>query len=194
MPNSRPPVSPGSRTAGPRWPASELDRCAPNGYRAGEGGIVVAHQNTRPARPITATHNPANSTIGSRSRRRASGELARHHTAATTHPMIPVVRIATARSPAPSWSTARASPMPSHDVTTIGRPSRTVNGRRTPPPTGDTPHPGRGARHRRRDGARSVGTVRRSLARPAGFEPATHRLEVCRSVQLSYGRIRRPPR
>ena len=28
------------------------------------------------------------------------------------------------------------------------------------------------------------------LARPEGLEPPTYRFEVCRSIQLSYGRIR----
>ena len=28
------------------------------------------------------------------------------------------------------------------------------------------------------------------LARPAGLEPATHRLEICCSIQLSHGRVR----
>ena len=27
------------------------------------------------------------------------------------------------------------------------------------------------------------------LARPAGLEPATHRLEICCSIQLSHGRV-----
>lgn len=27
------------------------------------------------------------------------------------------------------------------------------------------------------------------MVRPIGFEPMTYRLEVCRSIQLSYGRI-----
>lgn len=27
------------------------------------------------------------------------------------------------------------------------------------------------------------------MARPVGFEPTTHRLEICCSIQLSYGRV-----
>jgi hypothetical protein len=43
-------------------------------------------------------------------------------------------------------------------------------------------------------GAKTAWLLGSHQVRPAGFEPATHRLEVCCSVRLSYGRIRRRPR
>ncbi len=41
----------------------------------------------------------------------------------------------------------------------------------------------------KRKGRRGLRIVRDDVVRPTGFEPATYRVGVCHSIQLSYGRI-----